>query len=68
MKLQIQFLNEETGQKILVKNKGSQVLYHDSDIHEVDEWVRLTVKILEIHPNGRELVNTFYELGGSEIK
>jgi len=68
MKLQIQFLNEETGQKILVKNRGSQVLYHDSDIHEPHDWVELTVKILEIQPNGRELVNAFNELAGSEIK
>lgn len=67
MKLQIHFINEETGQEILVKNMGSQVLYHDSDIHEVDEWARLTAKTLEALPTGREIVNAFYELAGSEI-
>jgi len=67
MKLQIQLINEETGQEIRVKNMGSQVLYHDSDIHEAGQWARLTAKTLEALPTGREIVNAFYELAGSEI-
>jgi hypothetical protein len=67
MNLRIEFFNEETAQTIIVKNKGSQVLYHDSDIHEIDEYVELAVKSLELQPTGRELVNAFYELTGDEI-
>lgn len=66
--LHIELADTGSGQRIQVKNTGSQVLYHDSDIHEADEWVELTVRVLESVPTGRQLVSALYDLLGSEIE
>jgi hypothetical protein len=65
MKLKIEFIDENTGQKIVVKNKGTKVMYQNSNIHDSGEFEELTGKVLKLEPNEREIVNTFYKLAGS---
>lgn len=64
MKLKIEFIDETTGQKIVIKNKDSKVLYHNSEIHDSGEYEEMTGKVLKLEPNEREIVNTFYKLAG----
>lgn len=65
MKLKIEFIDENTGQKIVVKNKGEKVFYQNSDIHDSREFEQLTGKVMKLESNEREIVNTFYKLAGS---
>lgn len=65
MKLKIEFIDENTGQKIVVKNKETKVIYHNSDVHDAGEYEELTGRVLKLEPNEREIVNTFYKLAGS---
>ncbi|MCK9417708.1 hypothetical protein M0Q97_13780 [Candidatus Dojkabacteria bacterium] len=65
MKLKIEFIDENTGQKIVIKNKNSKVMYHNSDVHDSGEFEELTGKVMKFEPNEKELVNTSYKLAGS---
>ena len=65
MKLKFEFIDENTGQKIVVKNKDAKVMYHNSDVHDASEYEELTGKVLRLEPNEREIVNTFYKLASS---
>lgn len=65
MKLKIEFINENTGQKIVVKNKHTKVMYHNSEVHDSGEYEELTGKVMRLEPNEREIVNTFYKLASS---
>jgi len=65
MKLKFEFIDENTGQKIVVKNKDAKVMYHNSDVHDAGEYEELTGKVLRLEPNEREIVNTFYKLASS---
>ena len=65
MKLKIEFIDENTGQKIVVKNKDTKVMYHNSEVHDSGEYEELTGKVMKLEPNEREIVNTFYKLAGS---
>lgn len=64
MKLKIEFIDENTGQKIVVKNKGTRVMYQNSEIHDAGEYEELTGKVLRLETNEREIVNAFYKLAG----
>lgn len=64
MKLKFEFINEDTGQKVVVKNKDTSVFYHDSDIHDTNEYEELTGKVLSLSKEQREIINTFYKLSG----
>lgn len=64
MKLKMEFINEDTGKKFVVKNKGTVVMYHDSEIHDKSEYEELTGRVMRLEPNEREVVNTFYKLAG----
>lgn len=65
MKLKFEFIDENTGKKIIVKNKDTKVMYHNSEVHNSGEYEELTDKIMKLEPNEREIVNTFYKLAGS---
>jgi hypothetical protein len=65
MKLKIEFIDENTGQKISVKNKGSKVVYHDSEIHDPGEFETLTGKVAKLEPREKEIVDAFYKLAGN---
>ena len=65
MKLKIEFIDENSGQKIVVKNKDTKVMYHNSEVHDSGEYEELTGKVMRLNPNEREIVNTFYKLAGS---
>lgn len=67
MKLKIEFIDENTGQKIVVKNKGTKVMYHNSDVHDTGEYEELTGKVLKLESNEKEIVNTFYKLAESVV-
>lgn len=65
MKLKIEFINEDTSQKIIVKNKGNKVFYHDSDIHDEREYEELTGKVLKLDFSIRKIIESFYNLSSS---
>jgi hypothetical protein len=65
MKLKIEYINENTGQKIVVKNKNNKVYYQNSEVHDSGEFEELTGKVLKLEPNEREIINTFYKLIGN---
>lgn len=65
MKLKIEYINEETNQKIIVKNKGSKVVYHNSETHNSNEYEELTDRIVKLEKDEREVVNAFYQLCGN---
>ena len=63
MKLKIEFIDENTGQKIVVKNKGAKVMYHNSEVHDSGEYEELSGRVmLNLEPIEREILNTFYKL------
>lgn len=62
MKLKFEFIDEDTDQKIVIKNKGNKVFYHDSDVHDTGEYEELTGKIMKFDAIEKEMVNTFYKL------
>jgi len=64
MKLKIEYIDENTGQKIVVKNKSDKVTYHNSDVHDAGEYEELTGKILSLPTFERTIINTFYTLAG----
>lgn len=64
MKLRIEFIDEDTGNKIVVKNKGTKVFYQNSDVHDSGEFQELTGKVMKLESNEREIINTFYKLAG----
>lgn len=65
MKLKIEFIDEKTGQRIVVKNKGNKVMFHSSDIHDSGGFEELTGKVMSLEPQEKEIINTFYKLAGS---
>jgi hypothetical protein len=65
MKLKIEFVDQNTGQKIVVKNKETKVMYHNSNVHDAGEYEELTGKVMKLETNESEIVNTFYKLAGS---
>ncbi|MGB4985616.1 MAG: hypothetical protein WBO70_07575 [Erysipelotrichaceae bacterium] len=67
MILKIEFINEDTGNKFVVKNKGIVVMYHDSEIHDKSEYEALTGRVMILDPNEREVINAFYKLAGLVI-
>ena len=64
MKLKLEHINEDTGIKVVVKNKGDEVYYHNSDIHDPREFEKLTGKVFRGDDIERELINAFYKLAG----
>jgi len=42
MKLKIEYINEETSEKLILKNKGNNVFYNSSRIHDNNEFEKLT--------------------------
>ena len=67
MILKIEHIDENTGQKIVVKNKETKVMYHNSDVHDAGEYEELTGKVLKLESNEKEIVNTFYKLAESVV-
>ena len=67
MKLNFTFIDEDSSQRIIVKNKGEKVFYHDSEVHDSGEYEEVTGKVLKLEPKVREIVNTFYTLAGKLI-
>ena len=67
MKLKLEHINEETGVKVVVKNKDDEVYYHNSDIHDPKEFERLTGQVLNGDDIERDLINAFYTLAGQLI-
>lgn len=69
MKLKFQYINEETGEKLILKNEGSKVFYHSSEIHDPKEFEELTGKVLKFKLGEPEklLIDSFYELAGKLI-
>ena len=65
MKLKFEFIDEDTGQKIVIKNKDNKVFYHNSDVHDSKEYEELTGKIVEFDTVEREMIDTFYKLAGN---
>jgi hypothetical protein len=65
MKLKIEFIDENTSQKIVVKNKGSKVFYQNSNVHDSGEFEELSGRVMSLEPNEKEIVNAFYKLSGS---
>jgi len=66
MKLKIEYLNEDTGEKLIVKNDGEKVFYHYSEFHDPKEFGQLTGAIIKIGARERLIINAFYKLA-SEI-
>lgn len=64
MKLKLKHIDEKKGIKIIVKNKGNEVYYHNSDIHDPKEFEKLTEQIFNNDDIERDLINTFYKLAG----
>ena len=66
MKLKIEFIDENTGQKIVVKNKDTKVMYHNSEVHDPGEYEELSGRVmLNLEPIERKILNTFYKLAVS---
>lgn len=65
MKLKIEFIDESTGRKIVIKSKGTKVMYHDSEVHDSGEYEEMTGKVMKLESTEREIVNTFYKLAGT---
>ena len=63
-KLKFQYINEETGEKLVVKNIGSKVYYHSSQIHDPKEFEELSGKVLKLNKQERSIIDTFYKLAG----
>jgi hypothetical protein len=64
MKLKLDFIDEETNERLIVKNKGTKVFYHSSEIHDPNEFEELTGKVLKLNEQHRSIINTFYKLAG----
>ena len=64
MKLQLQYTDEDTGARIIVKNKGNEVFYHNSEVHDPKEFQCLTGRVFKLSDRERFLINSFYELAG----
>lgn len=64
MQLKLEYINEETGVKVVVKNKGDEVYYHNSDVHDPKEFERLTARVFNGDDIERDLINEFYKLAG----
>ena len=62
MKLKLTYIDEETGVKVVVKNKGNEVYYHISDIHDPKEFERLTGQVFNGDDIERNLIDAFYKL------
>lgn len=65
MKIKIEHINEETGVKVVVKNKGDEVYYHNSDIHDPKEFEKLSGQVFNGDNIERYLINKFYELANN---
>lgn len=65
MKLKFEFIDEDTGQKIVIKNKDNKVFYHNSDVHDSKEYEELTGKFVEFDTVERDIIYTFYKLAGN---
>jgi hypothetical protein len=65
MKLKIEFIDENTGQKIVVKNKGTKVMYYNSDDTDVFEYKELTDMSCKLDKHEKDIFDTFYKLAGS---
>ena len=64
MKLRLEYIDEETGVKVIVKNKGDIVYYHTSDVHDPREFQSLTGLMFRGTDIERNLINAFYKLAG----
>ena len=64
MKLKIEYINEETNEKFVLKNRNDKVFYHDSKIHDPKEYEELSGKVIKLSKEKRLLVNHFYNLAG----
>lgn len=65
MKLKIEYIDEDSGQKIVVKNKGTKVFLHNSDTHDSREYEELTGQVSKLEGAEKEIVDTFYKLAGA---
>jgi hypothetical protein len=64
MKLKIEHIDEDTGIKTVIKNKNDEVYYHNSDVHDEDEFENLTGQVFNGSEIERDLINEFYKLAG----
>ena len=64
MKLKIEYINEETNEKLIVKNKRDKVFYHSSEEHNANEFEQLTGKVLRLGKEERNIIDVFYKLAG----
>jgi hypothetical protein len=64
MKLKIEFVDDTTGDLVILKNKGDKVLYHNSSEHEHKEFEDLTGQIKKFSEPLRTVVDAFYTLAG----
>ena len=64
MKLKLEHIDEETGIKIIVKNKGDEVYFHNSDCHDPKEFEKLTGQVFNADDIERDLIDAFYRLAG----
>jgi hypothetical protein len=62
MKLKLTYINEETGVKFVIKNKGPLVYYQNSDVHDPKEFEPLTGQLFNGNQIERDLIETFYGL------
>lgn len=64
MKLRIEYIDEDTGIRIVVKNVVDVVYYHNSDIHDEDEFEILTGHVFNGDDVELHLTRAFYKLAG----
>lgn len=62
MILVIQFVDENTGQIIIFKNRGNDVLWHNSKIHEIYDFELLKENVMRLDRNERKIADSFYNL------
>ena len=67
MKLRIEYIDEDSGEKIIVKNKGNKVLFHSSEIHVPMEFEDLTDRVFKFEPNEKKIIDAFYDLASNLI-
>ena len=64
MKLKIEYINEDTSEKLILKNRDGKVYYHSSRTHDPREFQPLSGLVLKLPEDEREVVRYYYELAG----
>jgi len=64
MKIRLEYIDEESGEILILKNKESKVFYHDSKIHDSGKFEELSGLVKKFNKKEKEVVRAFYELAG----